>query len=133
MSVTRIAATALAAAAMAALGTAPASAVEAFGKVIAFEHEFTPLTTWENPKGCKQLPSGTQVIFNLTNVPIAIYSDPLCLLPAEPLSVLHPNHGTHVSAVGSFKGWRSNDQLPASCIACVLSRNDDVRVQSART
>ena len=81
---------------------APASAA-APGTVIAHTSELQPLTIWQDPVGCKQLPVGTHIIFNETDRAITIYADPLCLLPAEPFARVAAGYSTHVSAIGSFR------------------------------
>ncbi|MGO1052908.1 hypothetical protein [Crossiella sp. CA198] len=72
-------------------------------QVVGFAHEATPLTVWENPRGCQTLPVGTDLIFNQTERTITIYADPLCLVPIEPFGRVRPGFGTHVSAAGSFR------------------------------
>ena len=81
---------------------APASAA-APGYVIAHTSEVQPLTIWQDPSGCRQLPLGTHIIFNETDHAITIYADPLCLLPAEPFARVAAGYSTHVSAIGSFR------------------------------
>ncbi|MDQ3402022.1 MAG: hypothetical protein M3548_01325 [Actinomycetota bacterium] len=86
--------------------TAPVASAEspaATGQVVVFQHEFTELTIYENPKGCQALPVGSHVINNLTSQPITIYYDPLCLSAIEPVATIRPGYGTHVSSVGSFR------------------------------
>lgn len=90
------------AAALATGMAAPASAATP-GTVIAHSSELQPLTIWQNPVGCKQLPVGTHIIFNELDHAITIYADPLCLLPLAPISRVAAGYSTHVSAIGSFR------------------------------
>ncbi|MCG8914372.1 hypothetical protein L6E12_00990 [Actinokineospora sp. PR83] len=96
------AATCLLAAPAVASPSAEPPAEDSTNQVVVFQHEFTELTVFEDPKGCERLPTGSHVISNQTDHEITIYSDPLCLLPIEPVSKIKPGYGTHVSAVGSF-------------------------------
>src|SRR3954453_20415207 len=82
--------------------TTPASAET--GYVIAFSNEATPLRVWEDPAGCHTFPVGGHVLFNDTDPAITMYSDPLCLFPAEPVARVEAGKGTHISPNGSFKG-----------------------------
>ncbi|ONI86802.1 hypothetical protein ALI22I_24735 [Saccharothrix sp. ALI-22-I] len=77
------------------LGTAAQAAT---GKVVVFSVEIVPLETYENPKGCKQLPDGAHVLANLTDGDVTIYSDPMCFAP---LVTVEKGYGTHVPPVGA--------------------------------
>ena len=80
-----------------ALGAQPAAAAQ--GKVVVFSTEFGPLTTYDNPSGCYKLPFDAHVIDNLTDSPITIYHDPLCMMPDL---TIQPGYGSHVVGTGSF-------------------------------
>jgi hypothetical protein len=82
--------------------TTPASAET--GYVIAFSNEVVPLRVWKDPTGCHTFPAGGHVLFNDTDHAITMYSDPLCLFPADPVARVEAGKGTHISPNGSFKG-----------------------------
>lgn len=107
MKLRRIASLAVTTAALVTTVAAPAAATPApapaTGKVVAFVADLLPATVWENPKGCKQLPLGTHVIFNETEAPIEVFADPRCFVPLEPFARLEPGRSMHVSAAGSFR------------------------------
>ncbi|WP_051772517.1 hypothetical protein [Saccharothrix sp. NRRL B-16314] len=70
----------------------------ATGQVVVFSVEIAPLETYENPKGCKALPDGAHVLSNLTDGPVTIFSDQLCLVP---LVTVEAGYGTHVPTFGA--------------------------------
>jgi hypothetical protein len=81
-----------------ALSGGPAHA--ATGEVVVFQTELQPLTTFENPDGCKQLPDLAHVLNNHTDQPVVIHADPFC---ATPGITVKPGHGSHVTPkFGSF-------------------------------
>ncbi|MBB5158800.1 hypothetical protein [Saccharopolyspora phatthalungensis] len=75
-------------------------AAAATGEVVVFENEFTKLTRYQNPDGCKKLPAAAHVLNNETDQPVKIYGDPFCLGPSL---TVPPGMGSHVAAgSGSF-------------------------------
>jgi hypothetical protein len=98
----RILVTVAAAGALAVGLTTPASANT--GAVIVFTNEISPLRVWDDPSGCHAFPVGAHVLFNDTRHSITMYGDPLCLIPANPVSRVASGKSTHVSPIGSFRG-----------------------------
>jgi hypothetical protein len=83
-----------------AMGVTTAPAHAATGQVVVFATELTPLSTYENPDGCYAFPPGAHVLNNLTDKPVQIHSDPLCLTPGP---TVKPGYGVHVpEGFGSF-------------------------------
>ena len=80
---------------------APAPEDASTGKVAVFTMDYLPMKIYEDPEGCQTLPVGSHVLSNLTDRPVQLYADPLCLVPS-PVKVL-PGHGAHVPPMaGSF-------------------------------
>ncbi|WP_042421426.1 hypothetical protein [Streptacidiphilus anmyonensis] len=87
------------------LAGAPAQA--ATGQVVVFSTELQPLDVYQNPTGCVKLPLLAHVLDNLTDQSIRVYADPNCTVPAtlpdaNGVGSLPPNHGSHVTGIGSF-------------------------------
>ncbi len=91
-----------AAAATAAFAAVPAPADAATGQVVVFSSELVPAATYSDPSGCNVLPPLAHIVVNLTDAPITVYADPLCIFPAL---VIGPGFGAHVPTLaGSFAG-----------------------------
>ncbi|MFC5828785.1 hypothetical protein [Nonomuraea insulae] len=85
-------------AALALLGAAvPAQA--ATGQIVVFSQELVPLTTWDNPTGCHQLPMSAHQVNNQTDGDVQVHNDPLCLTPGM---TIRPGYGARVMPGGSF-------------------------------
>ena len=82
------------------MGITATPAQAATGQVVVFSTELTPVTVYENPRGCKAFPPLAHVLNNQTDKPVRIHGDPLCLTPG--MTVL-PGYGMHVpEGFGSF-------------------------------
>ncbi|WP_061292839.1 hypothetical protein [Herbidospora cretacea] len=79
-------------------GAAPAQAAE--GPVVVFRNELLPLSVYNDPSGCHQLPLAATVVTNQTNGNITVYIDPFCTIAARPFSTITPGHGAHVLPTG---------------------------------
>ncbi|MGH3906291.1 MAG: hypothetical protein ACRDTE_19240 [Pseudonocardiaceae bacterium] len=76
-------------------------ALAADGQVVVFIADYTDLAVFNNPSGCQILPLGSHVLANLTDEPVTVYQDPLCLSVGP---VIEPGDGAHVPPfAGSFK------------------------------
>lgn len=78
----------------------------AAGEVVLYSNEFTKVTTVVDPVNCTLLPIGAHLMLNLTDQPMALYLDPLCLLSTVPASSVAPGGGGHVLFIGSFRPRR---------------------------
>lgn len=74
-------------------------ALAATGRVLVFQHELMPLTTYHNPSGCVRLPALSHAMVNKTERTVRVFAGPLC---AGAFRVVSPSFGSHVPAGGSF-------------------------------
>ncbi|PYC73885.1 hypothetical protein C7C46_24945 [Streptomyces tateyamensis] len=95
----------LAAATLTGVAAAPAQA--ATGQVVVYSTQLEPLTVYQDPQGCTQLPPFAHVLNNQTDATVTVYADRWCTLPftenALTLGQLAPGYGTHVTGAGSFR------------------------------
>lgn len=85
------------------IGVAAAPAQAAPGRVVVFSNESLPLSVYQDPQGCQQLPKPAHVLDNETGSDIRVYADSECRFPATVLDgVLKAGYGTHVTGIGSF-------------------------------
>ncbi|GAB2709315.1 hypothetical protein [Kitasatospora kifunensis] len=89
------------------IGVAAAPTQAATGRVVVFSNELQPLTVYQDPQGCQQLPKLAHVLNNETSSDIQVFGDPFCTIPATvPISgigILPAGYGTHVTGAGSFR------------------------------
>ncbi|WP_030455315.1 hypothetical protein [Herbidospora cretacea] len=93
---------AAAASAVFGLLTAAAPAHAADGPVVVYRTPFQPLSIYNDPTGCTNLPIAATQVNNQTDRDITLYADPFCLVAALPFSTIRPGYGAPVSAIGSF-------------------------------
>ncbi|MEU7530184.1 hypothetical protein AB0A74_30970 [Saccharothrix sp. NPDC042600] len=78
----------------------------AVGEVVVYIAEVEELVTFENPRGCYEIPVGAHVMTNRTNKQVEVFGVPNCgdPFPTPPIWVLQENYGGHVPpAAASFK------------------------------
>ncbi|MFE0461786.1 hypothetical protein ACFW1A_21305 [Kitasatospora sp. NPDC058965] len=89
------------------IGVAAAPAQAATGQVVVYASQLEPLTVYQDPQGCKQLPPLAHVLNNQTDSTVVVYADRWCTVPftenALTLGELKPGYGTHVTGAGSFR------------------------------